>query len=159
MRINDAVFGAVLLLFGAAVIAYARTFPEMPGQAYGPALFPTLIGVGFAATALVLLVTGLRRRRGGEPLFAGGDWLRSPRHVGAFLAIVGGLLFYILFSNWLGFVLTSLLLLTGWLVLLRGGHWPSSIALALVVTLVVNYAFSQLLLVPLPLGLLEPILY
>ena len=158
MRINDAVFGVVLLLFAAAMLWHTRTFPELPGQAYGSALFPRLIGVGFIVTALILLVSGLRRLRT-EPLFAGGAWARSPRHLGAFLAIVGGLLFYILFSNWLGFVPTSLLLLTGWLVLLRGGHWPSSIALALVVTVVINYAFSQLLLVPLPLGLLGPILY
>ena len=158
MRINEAVFGVVLLLFAAAMIWYTRTFPELPGQAYGPALFPRIIGAGFILTALILIATGVRRLRT-EPLFAGGAWLRSRRHVGAFLAIVGGLLFYILLSHRLGFVPTSLLLLTGWLVLLRGGHWPSSIALALAVTLAVNYAFSQLLLVPLPLGLLEPVLY
>ena len=158
MRINEAVFGVVLLLFAAAMLWYTRTFPELPGQAYGSALFPRLIGVGFIATALILIVAGVRRLRA-EPLFAGGAWARSPRHLGAFAAIVGGLVFYILFSDRLGFVPTSLLLLTGWLVLLRGGHWPSSVAIALAVTLVVNYAFSQLLLVPLPLGLLEPILY
>ncbi len=158
MRVNDAVFGVVLLLFAAAMIAYTRTFPDMPGQAYGPALFPVIIGVGFIATGLFLLVSGLRRLRT-EPLFVGGPWLRSRRHVGSFLAIVGGLLFYILFSSPLGFVPTSLLLLTVWLVVLRGGHWLSSVAVALVVTLVVNYIFTQHLLVPLPLGLLEPILY
>ena len=158
MRINDAVFGVVLLLFAAAMIWHARTFPEMPGQAYGPALFPQLIGAGFIATGLILLVGGLRRLRT-QPLFAGGEWLRSRRHLAAFLAVVGGLLFYILASDWLGFVPTAVLLLTGWLVLLRGGRPLSSLAIAIVVTLVVNHAFTQYLLVPLPLGLLQPLIY
>jgi putative tricarboxylic transport membrane protein len=62
-------------------------------------------------------------------------------------------------SNWLGFIPTSLLLLFCWLVLFRGGKPISSFLIALAVTLVVDYAFSQLLLVPLPLGVLQPLLY
>jgi putative tricarboxylic transport membrane protein len=73
--------------------------------------------------------------------------------------VIGGLLLYILISDWLGFILTSLLLLSGWLALFRGGKPLSSFAIALAVTLGVDYAFSQLLLVPLPLGVLQPLLY
>ena len=47
MRVNDAVIGGVLVLFALAMIWYTRTFPAMPGQDYGPALFPVLIGIGF----------------------------------------------------------------------------------------------------------------
>jgi putative tricarboxylic transport membrane protein len=158
VRLNDAVIGIALILFALAMIAYTRTFPAMPGQDYGPALFPTLIGIGFIVTGVILIVSGLRRRRV-EPLFGGGEWLRSGPHIINFLAVVGGLLLYIVASDWLGFILTSLLLLFVWLVLFRGGKPISSLAIALAVTLAVNYAFSQLLLVPLPLGLLQPLLY
>jgi putative tricarboxylic transport membrane protein len=158
VRVNDAVIGVVLVLFALAMIVYTRTFPAMPGQDYGPALFPTLIGLGFIVTGVILIVSGLRRRRV-EPLFGGGEWLRSGPHIINFLAVVGGLLLYIVASDWLGFILTSLLLLFVWLVLFRGGKPISSLAIALAVTLAVNYAFSQLLLVPLPLGLLQPLLY
>jgi putative tricarboxylic transport membrane protein len=130
----------------------------MPGQDYGPALFPVLIGIGFLICGLILVASGVRRLRT-EPLFAGGAWLRSPHHLVDFLAVVGGLVAYILVSDWLGFIPTAFLLLFGWLVLFRGGKPVSSAAIALVATLVVNYAFTQLLLVPLPLGLLQPILY
>ena len=41
--------------------------------------------------------------------------------------------------------------------LFRAGKPISSLVIALAVTLAVNYAFSQLLLVPLPLGLLQPL--
>jgi putative tricarboxylic transport membrane protein len=158
VRLNDAVIGVVLVLFALAMIWHVRSFPAMPGQDYGPALFPTLIGIGFIVTGGILIAGGLARRRT-EPWFAGGAWLRSPHHVIDFLAVVGGLLFYILASGWLGFILTSLLLLFGWLVLFRGGRPISSLVIAVAVTLVVDYAFSQLLLVPLPLGLLQPLIY
>lgn len=158
MRLNDAVIGIVLVLFALAMIWHTRTFPAMPGQDYGPALFPTLIGIGFIVTGAILIAGGLARRRT-EPWFAGGPWLRSPPHVIDFLAVVGGLLFYILLSDRLGFILTSLALLFVLLVLFRGGRPLSSFAIALVVTLVVNYAFTQLLLVPLPPGLLQSVLY
>jgi putative tricarboxylic transport membrane protein len=158
VRINDAVIGAVLVLFALFMTWHTRTFPAMPGQDYGPALFPVLIGVGFVVTGLILIVSGLRRRRT-EPWFAGGDWLRSRRHLIGFLSIIGGLVAYILVSGWLGFIPTAFLLLFGWLVLFRNGKPVSSLVIALAVTLVVNYAFGQLLLVPLPLGLLQALIY
>ena len=158
MRLNDAVIGIVLVLFAVAMIWHTRTFPAMPGQDYGPALFPTLIGIGFLVTGAILIVSGLRRRRV-ERLFAGGEWLRSGPHLINFLAVVGGLLFYIVAAGWLGFIPTALLLLFGWLTLFRGGKPISSLVIALAVALVVDYAFSQLLLVPLPLGLLQPLIY
>ena len=158
MRVNDAVTGAVLVLFALAVIGYARTFPAMPGQDYGPALFPTLIGAGFAITGAILIAGGLVRRRI-EPWFNGGAWLRSRHERASFLAVPGGLLLYILLSDRLGFILTALALLFGLLVLFRGGRPLSSFAIALVATLAVHYSFTEFLLVPLPPGLLQAVLY
>jgi putative tricarboxylic transport membrane protein len=158
VRLNDAVIGIALVLFALAMIGYTRTFPEMPGQDYGPALFPVLIGIGFMVTGAILVVSGLARRRT-EPLFGGGEWLRSPPHVLSFLAVVVGLLFYILVSDWLGFIPTAALLLFGLLVIMRRGRPLSSLVIALITTFVVNYAFTQFLLVPLPLGLLQHVIY
>jgi putative tricarboxylic transport membrane protein len=158
VRVNDAVSGVALVLFALAMIWYTRTFPAMPGQHYGPALFPVLIGIGLLLTGAILMVSGLARLRT-EPLFSGGAWLRSGPHLINFVAIVGGLLLYILISDRLGFIPTALLLLFGWLLLFRGGRPISSLAIALAVTLAVDYLFSELLLVPLPLGVLQPLLY
>jgi putative tricarboxylic transport membrane protein len=159
VRINDAVIGAVLMLFALAMMWHTRTFPAMPGQDYGPAVFPVLIGIGFLTTGLILIVSGLRRQKAEGWWFAGGEWLRSRTHVARFVAVLGGLVVYILVSGWLGFIPTALLLLFGWLVLFRDGKPVSSLVIALAVTLVVHYAFSQLLLVPLPLGILQPLIY
>ena len=158
MRVNDAVIGAVLVLFALAVMLYTRTFPSMPGQDYGPALFPVLIGIGFLICGVILIASGLRRLRT-EPLFTGGEWLRSRHHLVDFFAVIGGLVAYILVADWLGFIPTAFLLLFGWLMLFRGGKPASSAAIALITALVVDYAFSQLLLVPLPVGLLRAVIY
>jgi putative tricarboxylic transport membrane protein len=158
VRLNDAVIGVALILFALAVIGYARTFPEMPGQNYGPALFPVLIGIGFMVTGAILVVSGLARLKT-EPLFSGGAWATSPHHVASFLAVALGLLFYIVVSDWLGFIPTAALLLFVLLVVLRQGRPLSSLAIALITTLAVNYAFTKFLLVPLPLGLLQQVIY
>ena len=39
-------------LLGLAVMLLARDFPPIPGQAYGPGLFPMLIGAGLMACAI-----------------------------------------------------------------------------------------------------------
>lgn len=159
MRVNDAITGVVLIVFALAMIGYAQaTFPSMPGQDYGPALFPTLIGVGFMLCGVILIAGGVARRQA-APWFVGSEGFRSPHHLACFGAVVGGLLAYILISDWLGFIPTALILLTGWLVVFRGGRWGSSFVIALVVTLVVDYAFTEFLLVPLPLGLLQAVIY
>ena len=41
-------------LIGAAAIWLARGFPGTPGHAYGPALFPTLLGAGLVLTAVLV---------------------------------------------------------------------------------------------------------
>ncbi len=157
MKVNDAVIGVVLVLFALLMIWQTRSFPAMPGQDYGPALFPVLVGIGLIVTGGILIAGGLARRRT-EPWVGGGAWLRSPLHLARFAAIVGGLLFYILASDRLGFIPTAILLLFGWLLLFRGRPL-SSLVIALAVTAVVDYAFTHLLLVPLPLGVLQRLLY
>jgi putative tricarboxylic transport membrane protein len=158
VRVNDAVIGVALVLFALAMIFHTRTFPAMPGQDYGPALFPVLIGIGFLVCGAIMIAGGIARLRT-EPLFAGAEWLRSRHHLADFFAVIGGLVVYILISDWLGFIPTAFLLLLGWLMLFRGGQPLSSAAIALLTALVVNYAFTELLLVPLPLGLLRFVVY
>jgi putative tricarboxylic transport membrane protein len=158
VRLNDAVIGLGLILFALAMMAYTRTFPAMPGQDYGPALFPVLIGIGFLVTGAILVASGLSRLRT-EPLLSGVAWMRKPHRVLSFLAVVLGLLFYIVAADWLGFIPTAALLLFVLLAVLRQGRPLSSLVIALIATLAVNYVFTKFLLVPLPLGLLQQVIY
>jgi len=64
-------------------------------------------------------------------------------------------LFYILVSNWLGFLFSAVLILT---VLFRVLQLPlaRSVLIAVLATLVIHFAFYKLLRVPLPWGVLTP---
>jgi putative tricarboxylic transport membrane protein len=154
MRFNDATFGILLIVFAIAEIAYTRTFPSLHGQAYGPDLFPVLIGVGFLITGTILTVQGVARRSGA--LVEIGAWASERRNVVNFALVVLGLLFYIAASDWLGFVLTELIILV---VLLKsfGSGLVTSLAVAVLTTLGIQALFARVLLVPLPWGILQPV--
>jgi putative tricarboxylic transport membrane protein len=155
MRFNDSVFGVVLIVFAIADIAYAQTFPRLHGQDYGPNLFPTIIGAGFLILGAILIVRGMMQSAS-VPLMTIGDWAQDRNNVINVVTLIACILFYILFSTWLGFVPTSMLVLSVLLVRL-GSSWPVSLAVAMTTTLVIHTLFAKILLVPLPWGLLLPI--
>ncbi len=154
MRFNDAIFGVLLIAFAIAEIAYTRTFPSLYGQAYGPDLFPILIGVGFLITGTILTVQGVAHRAGS--LVEIGAWAAERRNVVNFALVLLALLFYILASDWLGFVLTSFIILLA-LLWSFGCRLTTSLAVAVVTTLGIQALFARALLVPLPWGILQPV--
>ena len=157
MKINDAIWGAVLLLLAAAILVHVQSFPKIPGQKVGPALFPGLIAAGLAICALLLVMKGLVARRSGgsrQPWVTPEDWVRSPRHVLAFALVIGVNAFYILVVDRLGFIPVGVIYLSVlFLVFQVRTAWI--VPLAIVITLVIHYAFYKLLKVPLPWGLLQ----
>jgi putative tricarboxylic transport membrane protein len=155
MRLNDAIFGVLLIVFAIAEIAYTRTFPSLHGQAYGPDLFPILIGVGFLITGAILTVQGLAQRAG-QPLVEVGAWAADRRNVVNFALVLLALLFYIAASDWLGFILTAFVIM---LVLLKsfGSGMVTALVIAALTTLGIHTLFARILLVPLPWGVLQPV--
>jgi len=159
MKLNDAVWGALLILFSAVVLFHVSSFPTIPGQKVGPALFPGVLAVGLAVCAVLLIVKGLAARTHGHERakwFELDGWTRSRRHVVAFFAVIGVNVLYILLVDRLGFILTAVAYLAT-LFTVFGVRAKSVLPLALVVTLVIHYAFYKLLRVPLPWGLLQGI--
>ena len=130
----------------------------MPGQSFGPALFPHIIAMGFALTGAALVGSGLRR-----PEFAGfvalGDWARSGGHLIDVGLVVGGIAALIIFWDRLGFLIVATLLTGGLMARFRHGRWLSSIVGALAACLVIDWVFRRMLLVPLPLGPLTGIIW
>ena len=152
MKINDAIFGAIFAVLGIVVLVHVQSFPTIPGQQYGPGLFPGVVAAGFLICGILLIVTGLRNRAG-EAWLAAGEWVRSPRHLFGVTAIVVGIAAYVLLAERVGFLVLAPLLLLLWLRAL-GVRWTTSIITAIVVSLVIWYAFYKLLRVPLPWGVL-----
>ena len=154
MKLNDAIFGLVLLALGAAVLFGVQGFPKIPGQPVGPALFPGLIAVGLCACGAMLVWGGLRERPR-QAWVQWDDWVRSPRHVVALGVLLGSIVFYIVAANWLGFLPTAMLILVAMLLVLRVRP-GRAVLIAVIATFVIHFAFYKLLRVPLPWGLLTP---
>jgi putative tricarboxylic transport membrane protein len=154
MRINDAIIGAVLLAFAVAVGLYARTFPAIPGQEYGASVFPTWIALALAACSLVLIASGVRRwtETGAVSL---ASWARSGHHLRALAVTIVLVVAFILVVTPLGFIPTTLILLTV-LFFLLGVRPVAAVPLVAVLTMLVHYGFYSLLRVPLPWGVLTP---
>lgn len=152
MKISDAIFGAILLLLGVAILAHVQAFPKIPGQQVGPALFPGLIAIGLAACGVLLIVSGYRKRAA-EPWYETAEWMRSGRHFVSFVAIVGGVAAYVLLANAIGFLIVAPVLLWLWFTVL-GVRRIAALVVAIGATLVIWYSFYKLLRVPLPWGVL-----
>ena len=154
MRLSDTLSGFLLLLFGGAVVFYARTFPATAGQSIGPGLFPILIGAEMAACGIVLLWMGRKQRDVGWVELE--DWVRQPRMLLNGALVIGALIFYALAVETLGFFLTAFIFLV--VLFLAFGvsrRWVAPIAVAM--TLGLHVAFYTLLRVPLPWGWLKGI--
>jgi len=123
----------------------------MPGQKFGPAWFPGLIAFGLGICGMALVFLGIR---------AGGYWVQFPEWVrsstarAGVLAVLGGLLFYILAADKLGFHFTAIAILAVWVRVL-GASWRVTAAVALLAPLIIHLAFYKGLRVPLPWGVLE----
>lgn len=156
MKVNDAIWGALLLALAAALLIHIQSFPTIPGQKYGPALMPGVVAVALAVCGALLVVKGLAVRRAREdPHWVRFDeWVSSSRHVVALALTVGVNAFYILVVDWLGFMLSGVIYLSVlfWVFGVRA-KWI--VPIALLVTLGIHYAFYKLLRVPLPWGILQ----
>lgn len=155
MRFNDTVFGLILIAFAIAEISYSRTFPSLHGQDYGPDLFPTIIGAGLMLFGGILIARGWAQRAT-QPMVVVGDWAQDRGNVVNVIVLLGSIIFYIVFSTWLGFIPTALLIQSVLLVRL-GSSLVLSIIVAAISTMVIHTLFAKLLLVPLPWGLLLPV--
>jgi putative tricarboxylic transport membrane protein len=151
MRVNDAIVGACLIALAAAILVHIQGYPLIPGQKYGPALFPGVIAVGLIATGAILVVRGVRQ---GTPFVVLGEWLRRPTLVTNFVAVCAALAFYVVAADALGFIITSIVFL-GALFLKFGVRLALALPVALVATLVIHTLFYKALRVPLPWGVLE----
>ena len=158
MKFNDAVWGALFVLFAGVLLIHVQAFPNIPGQNVGPGLFPGTIAVGIGVCGLVLIVRGVRARlsrdEGSEWLWLP-PWLKSVRHVLALAVGVGVNVFYLLAVDRLGFIFTGFIYLLAFMWVLQV-RLVRAIPIAFVMTLLIHYAFYKMLKVPLPWGVLTP---
>ena len=159
MKLNDAVWGALFALLGAAILWHVQGFPRIPGQNVGPGLFPGVLAVAMLVCGAILIATGLKSRRHAGATFrwaVAPEWLRSRRHVIAFAVLVAVNIFYLLVVDRLGFLLTAFVYLAALMWVLRV-RLAIAVPVAFIMALAIHYAFYKLLRVPLPWGVLQGI--
>lgn len=157
MRANDAIAGLVLIILSAVMIALTASFPEFPGQKYGPSLFPRILGAGLIVCGGVLMWKGLLARRVGARWIEFADWTREPHRLATFGLVIVLLLAYIFLAETIGFIPLALVFLAVLFLWLGVKPWVA-IVTAIVSTLVMYWFFASMLRVPLPRGWLNSIL-
>lgn len=155
MKLHDTLSGLALLLLALLIGWNASGFPEVPGQQIGPAFFPKALAALLALCAVLLILRG-RQATTEQAWVQLGAWLQSPLHRRNFLITLVCLVFYVLASEFLGFLLCGIAILSVMFYALA--VQPSRIArLAVGLTLLIHTLFYKGLRVPLPWGVLSPI--
>jgi putative tricarboxylic transport membrane protein len=154
VRLNDLLLGAILLGFAGWVWWLTSFFPAFPGQDYGPNLFPRILAAGIGFCALVLAVRGMRAR---GRLVTLEDWTRDPVRLVSFLLMPGAVVFYLIAADTLGFIPTAFLILVVLFLWFRT-RLVVALPVAAGVTLAVHWFFAGMMRVPLPRGLMDPLL-
>jgi putative tricarboxylic transport membrane protein len=148
IKLSELHLGILAALGGIILLLSSAQFGPLPGQAYGAGTMPRLIGWCAILLGCFMVATSLKHlREMTKPHLA--DWVRTPRLALAALATLAVIVFYILFSETLGFMPTSFISLVCLMLVLRT-QWLTAVLASLVTTLVVYYGFSRMLMVPLP---------
>lgn len=150
MKISDAVFGVCLVVMAVWILLYARTLPALPGYAYGSGFFPSFSALFILGGGIALTLRGLREH---QPVLVLGEWTKSPRLIANICVIPLNLVFYMLASGRLGFMLTSFLMMSFTIWWLRR-KVLSTLIVAAVGSVAIYAFFAKLMLVPLPSGIL-----
>ncbi len=149
MRVSNTTIGLGLIIFAIAVLFYTRTFPTLEKGYPGPSLFPNVLAVLFIISGITLVVQGVRS---GERILRFDTSGITGSGLINILLVLGGIVFYIYLSEFLGFQITSFILLFGLMKWLRVST-PWSLVMACGVTLAIYVLFAKILLVALPWGL------
>lgn len=153
MSIDDRLFGALICLLGIGVLWYASGFPEVAGQYYGPAMFPSVIGWSFVLSGVWLFAGGFRKSVSLSGVISFPDWHGPPRGLVSVALMLVSIPAFVYLGDSLGFQVLSFVTMV-LLYVTAGRSILKSVAIAFLITLAVDLLFSKLLRVPLPSGLL-----
>ncbi len=152
MKLSDFTLALLLLALAAAMSITALSFPPMPGQAFGPKLFPNIVAAGLALCAVALI---MRARKSGDfsIRMVRPEWWNEAGRQGNLLILLGSIVAYTLLVERAGFVLTTFALLA--LLMKRlGASWRATLFASVAGTTLTYLMFAQWLRVPLPRGIL-----
>ncbi len=149
MRVSDTIIGLSLIVFAVAVLVHVQSFPELDNGYPGPALFPSVLSVLFIVCGIGLIIQGLHRK---EKVLKFDIGSVSPAGWINISFVIGAVVCYIFFSDYIGFLILSFIILMILIKWLRVST-VLSLVMSVSVTLAIYLLFAKILLVPLPWGL------
>lgn len=154
MKKSDLIGGGIFLVLGILIFLFTFGFPTLDKGHPGPALFPRILAVLFIVFGGVVFFRGWRgeKKQEGDPEV---QYEASPSQsyfnpVFVLVLIVA----YMALSNWLGFLITSFLVMSLMMIKLRVPYFRG-LVISILLTLFVNVMFAKILRVPLPPGFLS----
>ena len=150
MKRSDLVGGGIFVALGILIILLTLGFPTLEKAHPGPSLFPRILAILFISFGGIVFLRGLKGEKKGVMVEVQGDEGVTPNYFNPIfvLILIGA---YIALYNWLGFYLTSTLLLFLLMIKLKVSYLRS-VLISILLTLFVDVMFVKILRVPLPIG-------
>jgi len=147
------VFSVLLILVSVCFFFYSNTFKVLANQQdIGPSGFPKAVCVGLTLCGVLLFVTELHK---------GNDEPASLFNLHLLVGVAAILAFFFLLTP-LGFILDGILICLVMMFLLLNEPikkaWPIIVIVSVAAPLVLYFIFGKFLNVPLPMGILAPLL-
>jgi putative tricarboxylic transport membrane protein len=151
MRRINLLSSSILLGLALFVLIASRKFQVWVAGEPGEGFFPVLLGLALSALSAISLIIAYRERSPGSSP----DGARPPIVWKKLLSYILGLFAYAIFFGYLGYIVSSLVVLLFMMRVAEGLSWPKSITISLITLFISYLVFEKMLLVPLPRGILE----
>ncbi|OOB78150.1 MAG: hypothetical protein ATN34_02280 [Epulopiscium sp. Nele67-Bin002] len=146
MKKGNLILATICIILGLYVISVAMQYPAGTGGVPGPGVFPIMISVVLIASSIAIIVSSLKM----EDVHI--SWL-DDNTKRVYLSMVA-LLVYVFAMAQIGFVVTSVIFMTGMTQWFRKGKPIVNAGISVAFVAIVYFVFGMLLNVPLNFGIL-----
>jgi putative tricarboxylic transport membrane protein len=147
MKKNDIIAGGIFIALGIFIFTQTWSYPSPEEGHPGPDLFPNILALLFIGFGLALIIKARKL------IFAKTEIISGPKRISNALVVLAIVAVYVGVVNFIGFLVTSSVLLFLLMKKLGVTILKSAIA-SIIITLFINLMFSKILRVPLPYGIL-----
>lgn len=142
---KDVVSGGVLVVFSIWFYLTAQAIPVGNITGMPPSFFPSFLAVCLGVCSVFLFGKGIKDVLQGKTTAV--DQTKDHKTV---LVLLGLLIIYVVLLNIIGFIATTILYLTGVMLLLKAGKLFKLASISVVITLCVYFIFGNMFNIPLP---------
>ncbi len=153
VRINKGLLTAIpCLIFSVLCMVASRTYPKLTASymLVSASFFPTIVSGIAIAMSLIMLVKAILKPEFRDPLTA-----QEKKGLFRGLLTIADCFVYILLFKPLGYILTSTLCYFALMLIFGNRKWLQMVIMAIVLPLLLFFAFTRLLGTNLPLGVLQ----